>query len=865
MSLPDPLLAVQLPRKATSGEVSGATDGNIFISPAQAATMSGAVVSVAGRTGVVVLTKTDVGLASADNTADLAKPISVLTQTALDGKQPIDADLTAIAALTPTNNDVIQRKSGAWTNRTPAQLKTDLALTKADVGLSNVDNTSDLAKPISTATQTALDGKQDAGAGVSVDGVWVSGAGSTIVNGFYYRDGLVSFRPRYRLITDADITIFDTSGGTGGWQIASSTVDYYVNATVEVNSFPWQSTGWVADTGGINPIPTVTQATVDQSVVSIIDDFETESENFVKQASPDISQRVGFAGPGLVWNPSRAGFTLYEDGMHRFACDGGDSVCEVVNMDYGPNGASAFSFGYPNPSGVYRGKVAMGYGFFQDVWNPTGKGFGFIEMGTIVEAAEPCDFYVVNTNNFGAPNHHYPQFGVEASGEIMMNSLANTSMANHAFRMKTTGEIELQAGSNTYGFTLLQNNSRTAGWGFQSESSTGALYIARYGGTYSAPALTIASTGNVTLSNDLSAQVGTFRNLGADTAQLMLAQNNNGAAGWTVGALNSGNFQLMRVGAGSPALSLNSSGVATFSSDLTAAGVTGTSGTFQQPTDVAALTLLQSNSGVAGWTQWADNSGNFKLTRIGGASINVALGGQMTLPSDLTVVGAVVGTVASLRPTTDVASLTLLQQNSPTAGWNMWADNSGNFKLGRNGGATPISVALGGTVTLSGALDVGGTITGTVANTPAGNISSTTVQAAINELDSEKAASASPSFTGTASFVHIDGAGSTPSIAAGAGAGTGPTISVVGTDTAGEITITTGTLPTLNAAVVTVTFASSYASSPYVVLWPAEANASAVGFLPYVTATTTTFVVSNAISLGFAGTTTYKYNYHVIQ
>lgn len=33
--------------------------------------------------------------------------------------------------------------------------------TKAQVGLGNVDNTSDLNKPISTATQTALDGKQD--------------------------------------------------------------------------------------------------------------------------------------------------------------------------------------------------------------------------------------------------------------------------------------------------------------------------------------------------------------------------------------------------------------------------------------------------------------------------------------------------------------------------------------------------------------------------------------------------------------------------------------------------------------------------------------------------------------------------------
>lgn len=35
-----------------------------------------------------------------------------------------------------------------------------VTLTKADVGLGNVDNTSDLSKPISTATQTALNGKQ---------------------------------------------------------------------------------------------------------------------------------------------------------------------------------------------------------------------------------------------------------------------------------------------------------------------------------------------------------------------------------------------------------------------------------------------------------------------------------------------------------------------------------------------------------------------------------------------------------------------------------------------------------------------------------------------------------------------------------
>ena len=47
---------------------------------------SGAVDSVAGKTGVVSLVKADVGLGNVDNTSDLNKPISTATQTALNLK-----------------------------------------------------------------------------------------------------------------------------------------------------------------------------------------------------------------------------------------------------------------------------------------------------------------------------------------------------------------------------------------------------------------------------------------------------------------------------------------------------------------------------------------------------------------------------------------------------------------------------------------------------------------------------------------------------------------------------------------------------------------------------------------------------------
>lgn len=70
---------------------------------------------------------------------------------------------------------------------TLAQLKTGLILVKADVGLSNVDNTSDANKPISSATQTALNAKQAtlvSGTNIkSINGTSLLGSGDITVGG----------------------------------------------------------------------------------------------------------------------------------------------------------------------------------------------------------------------------------------------------------------------------------------------------------------------------------------------------------------------------------------------------------------------------------------------------------------------------------------------------------------------------------------------------------------------------------------------------------------------------------------------------------------------------------------------------------
>ena len=96
------------------------------------------------------------GLGNVNNTSDADKPISTATQTALDGKEPT----IAAASTTPTGK--YWRGDKTWAN-----------LNKAAVGLSNVDNTADADKPISTATQTALDGKLNIGA--EIDASLVTG------------------------------------------------------------------------------------------------------------------------------------------------------------------------------------------------------------------------------------------------------------------------------------------------------------------------------------------------------------------------------------------------------------------------------------------------------------------------------------------------------------------------------------------------------------------------------------------------------------------------------------------------------------------------------------------------------------------
>lgn len=79
-------------------------------------------------------------------------------QSEITAQNPLDADL--VNDSTSAHKFVSATEKTNWNNHI-ANTNNPHQVTKAQVGLSNVDNTSDLNKPISTATQTALDLKAD--------------------------------------------------------------------------------------------------------------------------------------------------------------------------------------------------------------------------------------------------------------------------------------------------------------------------------------------------------------------------------------------------------------------------------------------------------------------------------------------------------------------------------------------------------------------------------------------------------------------------------------------------------------------------------------------------------------------------------
>lgn len=241
------------------------------------------------RTGNINITKANIGLGNVDNTSDVNKPISTATQTALDNKvdkvtgKGLSSNDFTDALLTKLNGiesgAQVNTVKGVKGNSESTYRTGNINITKANIGLGNVDNTSDANKPISTATQTALDGK------VSKSGDTMTGTlvvpivqtGSTDANYFQTRKmrGEGSASTYYHAIDFgyAGHNQVDFYEYGGLW-------NFYKNTTADgsgkVLVGKISANGWEGNVVG-DVTGTASQATADGSGNNIVDTYATKT------------------------------------------------------------------------------------------------------------------------------------------------------------------------------------------------------------------------------------------------------------------------------------------------------------------------------------------------------------------------------------------------------------------------------------------------------------------------------------------------------------------------------------------------------------------------------------------------------------
>jgi len=197
--------------------------------------------------------KLNLALNNVDNTTDLNKPISTLTQAALDLKENTS---NKSATSTLGTSDVL------FPTQNAVKTYVDAAAAKINLALNNVDNTADLNKPISIQTQAALDVKENADNKSATATLGTSDVLFPTQNAVktYVDAAVASTAVSDGSITDVKIVSVSASkltgvipvanGGTGASTIAAAKTNLAINN--------------VDNTSDLNkPISTLTQAALD--------------------------------------------------------------------------------------------------------------------------------------------------------------------------------------------------------------------------------------------------------------------------------------------------------------------------------------------------------------------------------------------------------------------------------------------------------------------------------------------------------------------------------------------------------------------------------------------------------------------------
>jgi len=407
-------------------------------------------------------------------------------QTQLDNKQPLDADLTAIAALANTDGNIIVGNGTAWVAESGATARASLGLT---IGTDVQAYSSVLAgttASFTTADQTA--------SGILTALLTVDGTGTGLDADLLDGNHSTAFA------TAAQGTLADSALQSS--DIGSSVQAYDSNLTSFVGTFTLPTTdstaGYVLKTDGAGTLSFVAQSAYDESTVAItggtIDgttiggttpaagDFTTLSATSTSELQDDVS--FG-ASQSLV---SGNGFE------YIFNHPSSDSTRNTVALLNTSNSTQPGRFRFVKSRGAGSSNVTVADG--DNIWNIQGYG----DDGTSIRYTGSIDMVVSGTPSTGAVPSK------------MLFSTATTAGT------VTTG-IEI---SNTQDVTISNGNLTVSG-----------QYIEEYAATGTSGAVTIdLDTGNNFSTAMAGAVTYTFSNAATSgtVSSFTLKVVNNGSA-----------------------------------------------------------------------------------------------------------------------------------------------------------------------------------------------------------------------------------------------------------------------------------------------------------------------------------------------
>lgn len=203
----------------------------------------------------------------------------------------------------------------------------------------------------------------------------------------------------------------------------------------------------------------------------------------------------------------------------------------------------------------------------------------------------------------------------------------------------------------------------------------------------------------------------------------------------------------------------------------------------------------------------------------------------------------------------DIRVVGATQVTGPTALADLTVDKTSTLSVTNIRGQLSVSgpTTLQGQTTIANSLTVNGNVTSSGNGSFSGSLSA----GVLNVRDISVAGALN--ING-----HLNIGGQTPSVSPAAAAGAGASASIEGNDTAGTVTIQTGSVSPnadLGGSLVTITFRAPYARVPTVVITPN--SRSGARLQPYIIKTATNFTISG--SFDAKSNTSYSFDYWVAQ